>query len=110
MDEIIHIACFIKDEPLEANNDSVILAAEAWRDSNIKKTVDVRLNLKTDLYLDCLSAISEIEDDVHLYFITNDSWKALKKVFKHSNFAFLLEDGFDLMVEEEEFMVTIKEF
>lgn len=108
--ELIHIACYIKDEPLESKNDLIILHAEAWREKDVKQTHIVRIALKTDLYLDCLSAISDVKEDVNLYFSTTDSWKDLKKVFKQPHFSFYLEDGFDLMVEREEDMETIKQF
>lgn len=107
---LIHVACFIKDEPIEVKDDLVTLHAEAWRDKDVKQTHNVKIALKTDLYLDCLSEISDIDEEVHLYFSTTDSWKDLKKVFKRPSFAFLLEDGFDLLVEEEKDMKILKEF
>lgn len=108
--ELIHIACYIQDEPLDSKNDLVILRAEAWREKKLQKSHDVRVALKTDLYLDCLSATSESKEEVHLYFETMDSWKDLKKVFKNPDFAFYLEDGFDLMIEQEEDMKIIESF
>lgn len=111
-DELIHIACFIKDTPIEEKNGQMILYGEAWRDSNVKKTEEVRLTMSTDLYLDCLSVAKETEEDVHLYFCIHDSWKALKKLFRHpkSEFAFIVEDNFELLVEGDEDMIVLKEF
>lgn len=108
--ELIHVACFIKEKPLETKNDLVILGGEAWRDKDQKQTHRVKISLETDLYLDCLSTISSIDTDVSLYFLVTDSWKALKKVFKQPQFAFVLESNFSLMAEQDDDMVIIKEF
>lgn len=107
--ELIHIACYVQEKPLEVKDDLIILFAEAWREKDTKQSHPVRIALKTDLYLDILSECQGLED-VSLFFETEDSWKALKKVFKNPSFVFLLEDGFKLMVEREDDMELIKEF
>ena len=109
-DELIHVACFIQEPPLENKNDLITLRAEAWRDKNTKKSHFVKIAMQTDLYLDCLSAIQNEEKEVSLYFTTIDEWKALKKVFKQPDFAFYLTEGFELIVEEEEDFKLVKEF
>jgi len=110
MKELIHVSCFIKDKPLETKDDLIILNAEAWRDAKQKKAHSVRIALNADLYLDCLSEVSNVEGETYLYFSTIDSWKALKKVFKNPDFSFYVENDFELLEETEKDMNTIKEF
>jgi len=108
-DELIHIGCYIQEEPIEAKDDSVILFAEAWREKDVKQAHPVRISMSMDLYLDCLAECRDFED-VSLFFETVDSWKALTKVFRLPQFALLLDGGFDLMVEREDDMEIIKSF
>lgn len=107
-EELIHISCYFRQPEVEQKEDAVILYGEAWRDSNTKKSKQIRIYLKTDLYLDCLSKTDD--EDALIHFVIEDSWKALKKVFKNPDFAFVLEDDFEIILETEEGIDLITEF
>lgn len=106
--ELIHISSYIRETPLENKNGRVTLFANAWRNRNTKKVVNVKISLDMDLYLDCLGVSDD--EDLILSFTTEDCWKSLIKVFDNPNFAFVVDRDFELMVEDEEEMITLKEF
>lgn len=106
--EIIHISSYIREQPLSQSNGRVTLFAQAWRNRNTRKVANVKISLETDLYLDCLGVSDD--EDLILSFTTEDCWKSLIKVFDNPNFAFVVERDFELMVEAEKEMITLKEF
>lgn len=106
--ELIHISSYIREEPIEQKHGRVTLFANAWRNRNTQKVVNVKISLDMDLYLDCLG-VSE-DENLILSFTTEDCWKSLIKVFDNPNFAFVVERDFELMVETEKEMITLKEF
>lgn len=106
--ELIHISSYIRETPLESKDGRVTLFANAWRNKNTRKVANVKINLDMDLYLDCLG-VSE-DENLILSFTTEDCWKSLIKVFDNPNFAFVVNRDFELMVENEKEMITLKEF
>lgn len=106
--ELIHVSSYLRGNTTEQKGNRITIFAEAYRDKNIRSTANVKISLEMDLYLDCLSTSED--EDLLLYFNTEDDWKALKKVFKNPNFAFVVDKDFELMVEDEKEMITLKEF
>lgn len=108
MIELIHISSYIREKPLDQKLGRVTLFAQSWRNRNTRKVANVKISLTIDLYLDCLGVSDD--EDLILTFTTEDSWKDLIKVFDNPNFAFVVDKDFELMVEDEEEMITLKEF
>lgn len=106
--ELIHISSYLRHNESEQKDGRITLFAEAWRDKNVRKTANVKISMDLNLYLDCLN-VSE-DEDLILSFCTTDCWKSLLQVFKNPNFAFVVDKDFELMVEDEEEMITLKEF
>jgi len=106
--ELIHISSYIRNEPLGQKDNRVTLFANAWRNRNTRKVVNVKIILDMDLYLDCLGVSDD--EDLILSFTTEDCWKSLIKVFDNPSFAFVVDRDFELMVETEKEMITLKEF
>lgn len=108
MIELIHVSSYIKGAPESQKQGRVTLFAEAWRNKNTRKVVNVKISLETDLYLDCLNVSDD--EDLILAFCIEDDWKSLIKVFNNPSFAFVVDKDFELMVEDKKGMITLKEF
>lgn len=106
--ESISTACYIYNEPLDQKDGRVTLLAESWRDKKPKISKATKISMPIDLYLDCLNVSKD--ENVILGFTTVDDWKALLSVFSCAEFCFLVDKDFELMLEGEKDMITIKEF
>jgi len=106
--ELIHISSYLRNSEIQEKDGRVILFAESWRDKNVSITQNVKISLETDLYLDCLG-VSDNEELI-LAFSIDDDWKALRTVFKNPDFAFIVNKDFELMIENDEEMITLKVF